>query len=78
MKKEQTEASASAEEIVVRALEAPRPNAPPKEVVEPSDDESEGLITSVIAAASTGPSHIGPSISQVIATPDTSGDWELA
>ena len=61
MKKEQAEASVSTEEVAVRALEAPGPNAPPKEVLELSDDESEGLIASIIAA-NTSPLDLGPSV----------------
>jgi hypothetical protein len=47
-------------------------------VVELSNDELEGLITSVIVTASAGPSDPGPSIPWVIVVPDTSGDYELA
>ena len=68
----------STEEVAVWALEILGPKAPPQEVVELSDDESEGLIASVIAATSTGPSDLGPSTPRVVAKLDTSGDLELA
>jgi len=78
MKKEQAEASVSTEEVAVRALEAPGPNAPPKEVVEIFDDESEGLVASITADASTSPSDADSCAPRVATMPDTSDDWELA
>ena len=74
MKEEQAEDSANAEEAVARALEAPVPSASPKEVVELTDDESKGLIASVAATASTGPSDPDPSIPRVTTVLDMSGD----
>lgn len=37
-----------------------------------------GLVTSVAATASAGPSNVGPSTPRVAVVPDTSGDWEFA
>lgn len=68
----------STEEVAARALEASGPNAPPMEVVELSDDESEGLMASIASATSTGPSNPSPSIPPIIIVPYTSDDFELA
>ena len=62
MKEEQAEASTSAEEVTAKVLKAPGPNAALEEVVELSNDELEGLITSVATTASSGPSDAGPSV----------------
>ena len=78
MKKEMEEAVAGTVGITTLAPEGPESNAPPKGVIELSDDESEGLIASFAATASTGPSNAGPSAPRGTAVTDTSGDWEFA
>jgi len=78
MKKEREEAVVSTAGIAILAPEGLEPSAPPKGVIELSDDESEGLIASFAATVGTGPSDVGPSAPQVTTTPNTSDDWEFA
>ncbi|CAD6213234.1 unnamed protein product [Miscanthus lutarioriparius] len=74
MKKEKGEASASTEEIAAPILGAPEDSVPPWGVIELSDDESDGLVASIAAAANIGPSEASPSPPRVAAVPNTSGD----
>ena len=78
MKKEMEEAMVGTVGITTLAPKGPKSNVVPKGVIELSDDESEGLIASFAATASTGPSNVDPSAPRGTAVPDTSGDWEFA